>query len=211
MTEEAVRRACNVNAASLALGFLGIGLLLTTGAHAQNALPALEPAGEAAAPSVDSTTEAKLRDLAARFVARRSELDARRERIAREHDRLTAVDRPAGDAVLSLWRDRTAAVGLLERDMEDLRALVGSLTAEALKAVSAGKSVSAQALAPAPGLWRTAIDANLRHAPGGPPFAVLKAGTIVAQLATDSGGGWSLVAAPFGIGFVPASQLRREA
>ena len=210
MKEEAVRRACNVHAASLALMFLGIGLLLTTGAHAQKAVPALELAGEAAAPSVDSTTEATLGDLAARFAARKSELDARRERIAREHDRLTAVDRPAGEAELSLWRDRTAAVELLERDMEALRALTGSLTAEALKAVSAGESGIGQALAPAPGLWRTAIDANLRNAPGGPPFAVLTAGTIVAQLATDAGGGWSLVAAPSGIGFVPASQLRRE-
>lgn len=204
MKAEAIGRALGIDAPRFAL-VLCLGLLAASGAHAQEGASA--PAGEAAAPGVDGA--AARSDLATRLADGRSELDARRERIAREGERLAAVDRPAGEAELALWHDRAAAVGLLERDNATLRTLAGLLTAEALEAASSGKSRIGQVLVPAPGLWRTAIDANLRNAPDASPFAVLEAGMIVVQLATD-GEGWSLVAAPSGIGFVPASQLRRE-
>ena len=201
MREEAFGRPFAV--ACLASVFLAVGLLLPTGASAQKAAPAEE--------APDSTVDvAALDALVVRLAARRSELDARRQALAGERARLSAVDEPAGEADLALWRDRAAVGDRLVRDMEALRALRGLLTREALQAVPLPDVGTGLSLAPDPGLSRTTIDANLRAAPEAPPFAVVKADTLVARLATDVGGGWSLVAAPSGIGFVPASQLQRE-
>ena len=184
---------------------LGFGLLLATGAAAQNAAPERLPTGQAVA----ATEAVSLELLAARLAARRSELDARRQRIAREIDRLSAIDSAAGEVELALWRDRAAVADRLERDIEAVRALIGALTPKTLQAVSPTEASTGTTLAPDPALLRTTIDVNLRAAPGIPPFAVAKTDTLVVQLATDVGG-WSLVATPSGIGFVPVSQLRRE-
>lgn len=51
--------------------------------------------------------------------------------------------------------------------------------------------------------------ANLHTLPDAPPFSGLRARSLVARLMTDAGG-WSLIAAPSGIGFKPASQLQEE-
>lgn len=184
---------------------LGFGLLVATGVAAQNAVPERPPVGQAVA----ATEAVSLELLAAHLAARRSELDARRQRIARELDRLSAIDSAAGEAELALWRDRASVADRLERDIEALRALIGALTPKTLQEVSPAEASAAKTLAPAPALLRTTIDVNLRAEPGVPPFAVAKADTLVVQLATDAGG-WSLVAAPSGVGFVPVSQLRRE-
>ncbi len=191
--------------------FLGFGLLLVTGAAAQKVASEVSPDGQMSAPTVDSATQAAaLERLAGRLAARRSELDARRQAIASEFDRLSATVRPAGEAELALWRNRAGAADRLERDMATMRALLGRLTPETLQAFSMPEAATEQPFMPDPGLSRTAIEVNLRATPGHPPFAVVKADTLVARLATDAAGGWSLVAAPSGIGFVPASQLRRE-
>ena len=205
-------------AAVAAAAFLGFGLV-ATGAAAQESTrkaapipapaPRPAPAPAAPAPRVDTSTEAAaLADLAARFATRRAELDERRQALARERERLSAVDRPAGEADIALWRDRHATAERLKRDLQTLRALKGALTSKALKAVSLPKGSAGKGLAPDAGLSRTVIQVNLRKAPESPPSAVLKADTLVVRLAT--GGGWSLIATPSGIGFVPASQLQRE-
>ena len=188
--------------------FLGVGLWAAS-AHAQKAAPIPAPAREAPAAAVDTAMEAEaLERLAAHLAARRSELETRRQALARERERLSAVDRPAGESDLALWRDRHATAERLKRDLQTLRALKGALTSKALKAVSLPKGSAGKGLAPDAGLSRTVIQVNLRKAPEAPPSAVLEADTLVVRLAT--GGGWSLIATPSGIGFVPASQLGRE-
>lgn len=201
MREEVFGRP--ISLACLAPAFLAMSLLLPAGASEQKAAPA----GEAPDSTVDA---AALEALVGRLAARRSELNARRQALAGERARLSAVDEPAGEADLALWRDRAAAGDRLERDMQALRTLRGVLTPEALQAVSLPEASTGQRLVPDPGLSRTTIGVNLRVVPGHPPFAVVKADTLVVRLATDVGGGWSLVATPSGIGFVPVSQLSRE-
>ena len=184
-------------AAGVAIALLGF-VLLATGASAQEAAPQAAPA------------EAEsLERLAAQLAERRAALDARRQALAREAERLAAVDQPASEAEVALWRDRHETAERLEGDLETLRALVGVLTPEALAAVSLPETSAGRALAPDPGLVRTSLEVNLRAAPEKPPFAVLQAGMLVVRLATAADG-WSLVATPHGIGFVPASQLQRE-
>ena len=191
--------------------FFGFGLLLATGTAAQKVASEASPDRQMSAQTVDKATQAAaLERLAGHLATRRSELDARRQAIASEFDRLSATDRPAGEAELALWRNRAGAAAGLERDMATMRALLGRLTPETLQAFSMPEATTGTPFVPDPGLSRTAIDVNLRAAPGRPPFAVVKADTLVARLATDAAGGWRLVAAPSGIGFVPASQLRRE-
>ena len=154
--------------------------------------PALQPARapEAPLPSVDTSTEAAaLAHLAARLATRRSELDGRRQALAREHDLISAVEQPAGEAEIALWRERNATGDRLERDLEDLRALIRVLTPEALRSVSLPEGSTGPALKPDAGLLRTSLEVNLRDAPESPPFATLEADTVVARLATDAAGG----------------------
>ena len=207
MRDEAID--CAFDLVRLVPVLLGFGLLLATGT-AQTVAQESTSAGQTPAPMADTATEAvAVERLAARLAARRSELDARRQDIAREFERLSTIDQPAGEAELALWRDQAAVGDGLERDMEAVRALIGVLQPETLEAVSLPEASTGQTVAPDPGLSRTTIDVNLRAVPGHPPFAVVKADTLVLRLATDAGG-WSLVATPSGIGFVPVSQLSRE-
>ena len=201
-------------AAVAAAAFLGFGLFAAAAAAqdaARKAAPIPAPAPAAPAPGVDTSTEAAaFADLAARLATRRAELDGRRQALAREHALISAVDQPAGEEEIALWRERNATGDRLERGLEELRALIRALTPEALRAVSLPEGSTGPALEPDAGLLRTALAVNLREAPTSPPFATLEAGALVARLATDAAGGWSLVATPSGIGFVPASQLREE-
>ena len=191
--------------------FLGFGLL-TTGAGAQNAASRPPPTEQRPA-STDEAVEqaAALERLAKQLAARRSDLDVRRHEIASGFDRLTATDRPAGEAELALLLNRVGTGERLERDMATLHALISGLTPEALRAfLMPQEAALGKPIMPDVGLSRTAIEVNLRMAPGLPPFAVVKVDTLVAQLAIDASGDWALVSAPTGIGFVPASQLRRD-
>ena len=208
--------------AGLAAACFGVGLL-AAGVSAQDvgleAAPVPAPAPESVplpvpempTSTVDTAAEAaSLERLAAHLATRRAELDARRQALAGERDLLSAVDRPAGDAEIALWRERGTTGDLLQRDMKALRGLLGALTPEALQSVSLPEGSTGPTLVPDPGLSRTAIEVNLRAVPEAPPFAAVKAGTLVVRLATETAGGWSLVATPNGIGFVPTSHLRRE-
>lgn len=187
---------------------LSFGLMTTDGPTQDIApAPAPAPALEPAAP--DETSEA-LKRLATQFAERRAVLNERRQALAHEHDLLMAVDRPAGEAELSRWRDRNATGDRLQRDIETLRGLIEALTPETLKAMSLPEGSAGRSLKPDPGLWRTIVEVNVRAAPEASPFVALKAGALVVHLASDSAGGWSLVATPQGIGFVPVSQLRQE-
>lgn len=209
MRREAARGAIKpVRVASM---FLGFGLLLATGGAAQTVATEALPDGQMTSPTDDiAKRAAEIERLATHLAARRSELDARRKAIANEYERLSATDQPARETELALWRDRAGAGDRLERDIETMRALIGQLTPQSLQAFSMAGAATGRAFVPDPGVSRTAIDVNLRAVPGHPPFAVVKADTLVVRLATDAVGGWSLVTAPSGVGFVPASQLRRE-
>lgn len=153
-------------------------------------------------------TLAVLRRLAAEFAERRAALNERRQALAREHDLLMAVDRPAGEEELARWRNLNAIGERLQRDIDALRGVIEVLTPEALQNVSLPDGSEGPPFAPDPGVSRTSIEVNLRAAPELPPIAALKAGTLVVRLANDGNGGWSLVATSQGIGFVPSSQLR---
>ena len=172
-------------------------------------LPAPAVSEDATTPSAGEASEA-LKRLAAEFAERRAALNERRQALAREHDLLMAVDRPASEEELARWRDLNATGDRLQRDIDALRGLIQVLTPEALQAVSLPDGSAGPPLTPDPGVSRTSIEVNLRAAPEQPPIAALKADTLVVRLANDGAGGWSLVATPQGIGFVPSSQLREE-
>ena len=155
-----------------------------------------------------SAEAAAMERLAARLSTRRSILDTRREALAKERDRLSAIDQPAGEAERALWRDRTDSRDRLESDLDAMWTLIGALTPEALLAVPIPEA--SPVLVPDLGLSRAGIAVNLRAAPGETPFAELDSNTLVVRLAADTFGEWSLVMTPIGIGFVPASQLQRE-
>ncbi|MDE0206080.1 MAG: hypothetical protein OXP66_08630 [Candidatus Tectomicrobia bacterium] len=192
---------------------LAIGPVVTN-VSAQEVAPAPLPAPaiseEAASPPSGDEMSEKLRLLAAEFAERRAALNQRRQALARERDLLMAIDRPAGEEDLARWRDLNSAGDRLQRDIDTLRGLIGVLTPEALQDVSLPDGSAGLALTPDPGVTRTSIEVNLRAAPKHPPFAALKADTLVVRLANDGDGGWSLVATSQGIGFVPSSQLRKE-
>ena len=191
---------------------LGFGLVAIK-VSAQEVAPAPLPApvSEESTPTSEAVqTSEALKRLAAEFAERRAALNERRQALAREHDLLMSVDRPASEADLARWRDRNATGDRMQRDIDTLRGLIKVLTPEALQAVSLPEGSAGPALTPDPGLSRTTIEVNLRAAPEKPPIAALKAETLVVRLANDGAGGWSLVATPQGIGFVPSSQLRQE-
>ena len=162
----------------IAVAFLGCGLLATS-APANDVAPETEqpptvsrelaPVRGAPVPAAHAAAEvAALETLAARLAARRTALDARRHELAREHHRLSAVDRPAGATELALWLDTNATGDRLERDMAALRALIGALTPEGLRTVSLSEASTGLSLAPDAGLSRTGIEVNLRAAPEDP-------------------------------------------
>ncbi|MCY4515178.1 MAG: hypothetical protein OXC69_08625 [Candidatus Tectomicrobia bacterium] len=196
-----------VVSAWLCCGFLVSGMV------GQELAPAIPPEAtrQESLPTEEVAAHATfLKRLADRFAERRAGLDRRRQALAREQDLLSTVDQPADKAALALWRQRETMANHLERDLVNLRTLIAALSPEALQAVPLPDGGTGQVLTPDAGLSRTNIDVNLRSVPQAPPFAVLKAGTLVARLATDAGRGWSLVATSQGIGFAPLSQLRRE-
>ena len=163
------------------------------------------------APVAGAGSEAERLDrLASRLAERRSALDRRREALARERARLLAVERPASEADIELWRDCTARGSALEKDVNVLQALATVLTPEALEQVPTPETSVAGAFKTDVGWARTKLQVALRSAPDGAQegMETLEAGTLVARLA--SGGDWSVVATAFGIGFVPSSQLQGE-
>lgn len=191
--------------------FLGFGLLLATGMTTQKVASEESSDGQMSAPTADNAMKtAVLERLARHLEERRTELDARRQAIANEFDRLSATDRPADEPELTLWREHAGEAERLERDIETMLALLGMLTPETLQAFSMPEVATGHPFVPDTQLSRTAIDVNLRAVPGGPPFAVVKSDRLVVRLVTDTADNWSLVASPSGIGFIPASQLRRE-
>ena len=137
-------------------------------------------------------------------------LDRRREELASERARLLAVDRPADEADIMLWRKCHARGVALEKDVEVLQALATSLTSEALEQVPIPETIVAGAFKPDVGWARTKLQVALRSAPESAQkgMQALEVDTLVARLASD--GGWSVVATALGIGFVPSSQLRNE-
>ena len=193
----------------VAMVIFSLGLMAAEG-PSQEIAPAPAPEPGTPAPPSEAVEAEALQRLATEFAERRAALNERRQALARERDLLMAVNRPAGDAELARWRDRNATGDRLKRDVETLRGLIEALTPETLAAVSLPEGSAGPALNPEPGLRRTTIEVNVRAAPEKPPFAALKADTLVVYLASDGAGGWSLIATPLGIGFVPASQLRRE-
>lgn len=163
------------------------------------------------APAAGAGSEAERLDRLASWLAeRRSALDLRREAIARERARLLAVDQPAGEADIELWRDCSTRGEALEKDVNVLQALATVLTAEALEQVPTPETSVAGAFKTDVGWARTRLQVVLRSTPDGAQegMETLEAGTLVARLA--SGGDWSVVATASGIGFVPSSQLQGE-
>lgn len=189
---------------------------LVAAASAQDVVPCaavpVPPASASpVAPDAGAGSEAERLDrLASRLAKRRSALDRRREALARERARLLAVDQPAGEADIELWRDCSTRGKALEKDVNVLQALATVLTAEALEQVPTPETSVSGAFKTDVGWARTRLQVALRRAPDGEQegMETLEAGTLVARLA--SGGDWSIVATAFGIGFVPSSQLQGE-
>lgn len=206
-------------AARAAAAALVCGALVAVGAAAQEPAPELvltpapEPAPAVAPSAVDAATakaEARTLDqLAITLAERRAALDARRRELARERALITAVDRPASAEEVAFWRERNVTAERLAGEVAALEAIAETLTPGALAAVSLPEGGAVGVLTPDPGLARTRLQVNLRNSPDGDPMAVLEADALVVRLATDPDG-WSVVATMFGIGFAPASQLRRE-
>ena len=178
--------------------------------------PAAPPPGVAApaspvAPVPGAGSEAERLDrLAARLAERRSVLDQRREKLARERDRLLAVDRPASDMDIKLWSDCATRGSALEMDVKVLQKLTTVLSLEALEHVSAPETNVASAFKADVGWARTRLQVALRSAPDNAQegMKTLEEGILVVRLA--SGEAWSVVATVYGIGFVPSSQLQSE-
>ena len=172
---------------------------------------------EIAAPASPGTSnaaagsEAELLDrLAARLAERRSALDRRRKALELARAHLREVDRPAGRADIDRWRDCRTRSDALRKDVGVLQALTGVLTPEALERVSASETDGVGVFRPDVGWARTRLQVALRGAPDitREGMHALEEGALVVRLA--GGGGWSVVATAFGIGFVPSSQLRSE-
>ena len=193
---------------------------LAAAASAQDVVPCaaapVPPPGIAApaspvAPVAGAGSEAERLDrLASRLAERRSALDRRRKALAHERARLLAVERPANEADIELWRDCTARGSALEKDVKVLQALDAVLTPESLEQVSVPETSVPGAFKPDVGWARTKIQIALRSAPDSALEGreMLHAGVLVARLA--SGEDWSVVATASGIGFVPSSQLQSE-
>lgn len=206
-------------AAWAAAAALVCGALAAVGAAAQEPAPELvltpapEPALAPAPSAADAATaEAEARaldELAVTLAERRAALDARRRELARERALITAVGRPASVEEVAFWRERNKTAERLGGEVAALEAIAETLTPGALAAVSLPEGGTVGVLTPDPGLARTRLQVNLRNSPDGDRMAVLEADALVVHLATDADG-WSVVATMFGIGFAPASQLRRE-
>lgn len=168
------------------------------------------PASQAPAVGGAGAEAEKPERLLARFTERRAVLDRRRRELARERDRLLAVDRPAGKADIERWHDCAETGEALMKKVEVLQALSSVLTPQALKEVSIPEVGGAGTFESNVGWARTTLAVNLRSAPD---FAqegekILEAEALVVQLASSRT--WSVIATRFGLGFVPSSQLRRE-
>ena len=197
--------------AAALVGFSFLAMSVAAQEDAPKASPVNEPTplGNAEAVVKDVSEQAgALSGLAEGLARRRAALDARRHALARERDLMALIDLPAGEAELVLWRERNAFGERLRRDIEALQAIQRLLAPEALQSVSLPNGTSGNDFTPDTGLSRASIEVNLRAGPEESPFVSLTANTIVVRLVTDAGNGWSLVASPSGIGFVPNSQLK---
>ena len=192
-------------AAHLIVALLGGGLA-TPVAQAQQAAP---PPAPAPALAVDPAEEAAaLQELSRQLHARRAELDAQRRVLREERARIVAVNRPATAEQLAQWRDRDAAGRGLRQRVAMLEGLLAALTPEALQAISPPGETTYEFLTDDVGLKSTSLEVGLRDAPDGAVTIVLPPDTLVVQVATDAGGVWSVVVAPYGSGYVPTSMLK---
>ena len=141
---------------------------------------------------------------------RRLELDQEREALSELRVSLEAVDIVAEPEAIATWRAVEDDSRARENRNHLLSLLAQELTAEALQAVALPQLAEGQLIAPQERklVW-TRLAANLRRGPAGDgePLKVLEKSTPVVIVAHHAAGGWSLVASPFGFGFVLHSQL----